>query len=350
MLEVFFPNLKAVLSSPPFFFKFFQVFGERSLTPLFLLVHLNFSCNCNCKMCFQRNDDYYMSRNRFLSKNDFLLLLKSALKSFRLKPLIHFFGGEPLLNPNFNDFLGLLRKEKFTGSLTTNGFLLKEVASEIVKSKSIRQVNVSLDGPPRVHDEIRRLENCFNKAIEGIREIDCYKNRFSTKYPLLNVNFAINEGNFDNIEEFVSIFINEPINSLSFGHLVFSCQGAKRPVNMDVEKLIKQLRKIRQKKLPYPVYFLPPIKEEDIEKYYFDFDYPFGKNCFIPWLGLGILPNLEVTPGGSMFACNQILGDLKKESLGKIWDSARLRAFRKRIKENGVPQACARCCHRQFYD
>ncbi|MBI5465589.1 SPASM domain-containing protein, partial [Candidatus Gottesmanbacteria bacterium] len=87
-----------------------------------------------------------------------------------------------------------------------------------------------------------------------------------------------------------------------------------------------------------------------LEKYYLDFDYPFGKNCSIPWLGLGILPNLEVTPGGGIFACNQILGSLQETSLAEIWNGAKLKAFRRQIKRNGVPRICFRCCHRQFYD
>ncbi len=350
MIDLFFPNLKSVLSKKPFLFRASQIFGEYSVTPLFLLVHLTFSCNCNCKICFQRKDKYYLSRNRFLSEDDFKQIIKSSKESFFLKPLIHFFGGEPLLNPNFDDFLRILTKEKFISSLTSNGFFLKEKAFNIVKSGVVKQINISLDGSPRIHDKIRRLKNCFTNALEGIREVDHWKKKFVTSRPLVNVNFAINEDNFQAIEEFINILRYEPINSLSFGHLVFSCQETKMPTNMNIKQLTEQLNKVRQKKLPFPIYFLPLIKDEDLEKYYFDFDYNFGKNCFMPWLGLGILPNLEVTPGGSMFACNQILGSLKETSLAKIWNGAKLRAFRRQIKENGVPRICFRCCHRQFYD
>lgn len=349
MIELFLPNLKSVLARPPFLFKVWQMFDEYSFTPLFLLVHLTFSCNCNCKICFQRENDFYRSRNKFLSQNDFRLILESAKKGFLLKPLIHLFGGEPLLNSNFGDFLSLLKKEKFTSSLTTNGFFLKKEALTIVRSGVVQQINVSLDGPSQIHDKIRRLKNCFSHALEGIREIAYFKKKSGTKRPLININFAINEDNFEVIEEFTEIFLKEPIDSLSFGHLVFSCQEWKMLPKVNIRQLTGQLKKVRQKKLPFPLYFLPSIKDKDLKVYYFDFDYPFGKNCFMPWLGLGILPNLEVTPGGSMFACNQILGSLKETSLAKIWNGAKLRAFRRQIKRNGVPRICFRCCHRQFY-
>lgn len=75
----------------------------------------------------------------------------------------------------------------------------------------------------------------------------------------------------------------------------------------------------------------------------------FQNNCNIPWLGLNILPNLEVTPGGGVLGCNQVVGNLKKESLKEIWNNSSMKKFRKDIIRDGLPALCFRCCHRQYY-
>lgn len=82
-----------------------------------------------------------------------------------------FTGGEPLLNPELPVLCSILRKEKIRLTLLTTGLLLGKNADEV--AASFDDVIVSLDGPPEIHDAIRRVEGAFDllhAGIEALRE------------------------------------------------------------------------------------------------------------------------------------------------------------------------------------
>jgi Fe-coproporphyrin III synthase len=63
----------------------------------------------------------------------------------------------------------LLRKRSIRITLLSTGLLLDRHAGSIVNS--LDDVIVSLDGPPRVHDEVRRVPGAFSLLERGIRAI-----------------------------------------------------------------------------------------------------------------------------------------------------------------------------------
>jgi cyclic pyranopterin phosphate synthase len=115
-----------------------------------LRISLLNTCNFSCVYCV--NDDaeqaYQMvvpaSKEEQLDTDEFVSLIKSVhqltgLKSIRLT------GGEPLL---YMDLIPLIEKIKSIGiediRLTTNGYYLKQMASQLKKS-GLQSINVSID-------------------------------------------------------------------------------------------------------------------------------------------------------------------------------------------------------------
>ena len=84
---------------------------------------------------------------------------------------INLTGGEPLLHPDFMFLAAEIRKRGLRLGILTNGTLITdEIAGQLASLHPVF-VQVSLDGPRRIHDEIRG-EGCFDKALAGI---DCLK-------------------------------------------------------------------------------------------------------------------------------------------------------------------------------
>jgi len=52
-------------------------------------------------------------------------------------------------------------------SIDTNGTLLKEFASDLLRIGSIH-ITISIDGPEEIHDRVRGVQGCFKKTEEGL--------------------------------------------------------------------------------------------------------------------------------------------------------------------------------------
>lgn len=125
-----------------------------------LVVHAHSSCNCRCLMC----DIWKTRETRRFGVRD----LERQLDSIRRLGVRHiaFSGGEPLMNPELPQLARTLRKEGIKLTLLSTGLLLSKCAAEV--AENFDDVIVSLDGPPQVHDQIRRVKAAFELLQSGI--------------------------------------------------------------------------------------------------------------------------------------------------------------------------------------
>jgi len=315
--------------------------------PIFLLLHLTLDCNCFCPACYQRKNDFYQTRNRFIDVDDLGRIFKEA-KSFFIKPRIHLFGGEPLLHPEFEKILALIDEAGLKSSLTTNGILLERFADKISFS-GLDQINISLDDLEDKHDQLRNFNGCFGRAVRGIKalrdkEVSARRNK------IININCLIGENNYFRLTDIVDYFIKNDlgIDLLAFQHSYFN--PATQSPRIDLSILGAQMEAVKKIKAPFDLVFIPEIKNKDLKEFYFlEKRSDFKNNCLMPWLGLSVLPNLEATPGGGVLGCNVIIGNLKSAALKEVWGNSAMKEFRKNLVQKKMPPACARCCHRRYY-
>jgi MoaA/NifB/PqqE/SkfB family radical SAM enzyme len=78
-------------------------------------------------------------------------------------------GGEPLMHSDLFRFCALLRERGIRITLLSTGLLFERFAARIVDS--IDDAIVSLDGPPPIHDRIRRVPGAFALMARGIEAI-----------------------------------------------------------------------------------------------------------------------------------------------------------------------------------
>ena len=120
-------------------------------------------CNCRCVMC----DIWRIREAKEITPED----LEQHLSSFRQLGVrwFVFSGGEPQLNKKWSCLAQMLRSTGSRVSLLTAGLLLKSQAQAI--TDSVDDVIVSLDGPPAVHNGIRRIPNAFEQLAEGVKAL-----------------------------------------------------------------------------------------------------------------------------------------------------------------------------------
>jgi MoaA/NifB/PqqE/SkfB family radical SAM enzyme len=78
-------------------------------------------------------------------------------------------GGEPLLHRNFTVLCGFFRGLNIRVTLLTTGLLLHAKAAQI--ATCVDEIIVSIDGPPAIHNTIRRIPRAFETISKGLATI-----------------------------------------------------------------------------------------------------------------------------------------------------------------------------------
>jgi MoaA/NifB/PqqE/SkfB family radical SAM enzyme len=132
-----------------------------SLPVLVLSPHAR--CNCRCVMCeiWKETDNTEMPFEE----------LQRHLEDIRKLAVewVVLSGGEPLMHSDLFRLATLLKQNGIRVTLLSTGILLKRFATQIVSH--IDDVIVSLDGPPDVHDRIRRVPGAFSQLEAGVRQL-----------------------------------------------------------------------------------------------------------------------------------------------------------------------------------
>ncbi|MEK6864468.1 MAG: radical SAM protein [Nanoarchaeota archaeon] len=150
---------------------------KRLKTPINLTLYVTSRCNANCKHCFykselnKKEEELSLQQIKTIAKT-----LKHPLKTLMIT------GGEPFLRNDVPEICGAFLKNNRTRriSIATNGMLTQKII-ESVKTllKSCRQlhVQISLDGPEDIHDNMRAVEGCYQKATATLRELEILQNK-----------------------------------------------------------------------------------------------------------------------------------------------------------------------------
>jgi MoaA/NifB/PqqE/SkfB family radical SAM enzyme len=125
-----------------------------------LVISPHNQCDCRCVMC-----DIWKTRE---AKEITPAEIERQLGSFRKLGVqwVVFSGGEPQKNSQLFQLAGALRAEGIRVTLLTAGLLLESQAEAV--AANIDDIIVSLDGPPALHNTIRRVPSAFERMLSGI--------------------------------------------------------------------------------------------------------------------------------------------------------------------------------------
>lgn len=130
----------------------------------YLQWHITHACNLRCVHCYQEDYGLQMPRQQlFAAVEDFARLLEGK----SLQGQVNLTGGEPLLHPDFYDLAGEIRRRGWRLGVLTNGTLIDDDTAARLAILHPVFVQVSLDGPPAIHDAIRG-KGAFDRAMEGV--------------------------------------------------------------------------------------------------------------------------------------------------------------------------------------
>ena len=128
-----------------------------------LVLNAHSRCNCRCVMC----DIWKRQQSTEIRAVD-LERHRDSLRRLSVEWVV-LSGGEPLMHGDLRGLCAFLRELGVRLTLLTTGLLLVRRAREV--AAWFDDVIVSVDGPPRIHDAIRRVRGSFDLIRDGVAAV-----------------------------------------------------------------------------------------------------------------------------------------------------------------------------------
>lgn len=274
----------------------------------YLVVNTTNRCNTICKYCFQSADSFkngedYLDFEKFKSIVDFTMPKAGQHK------IIHFTGGEPMLNKHFFDMLDYAIKCGYIIRIQTNGLLLNDCGKKEMELLSQPNVSlkISLDGATAEQHHYLRQKGTFDRVIAAIQKATQYNK-------VVGIKTCVHKLNLDHLGDLLDFCVES--NVAGFSYNVIRREGSALRLDpsccegIDEFEIVKRL-------VPYfnqPKYqYL--LNGNQIAMYYFSNSHLIASSChfYIDYDGR-IYSYQECLP-------EQYIGDLKKGNLEEQFDA-----------------------------
>lgn len=301
-------------------------------------------CDCHCVMC-----DIWKIRD---AKEFSVADLERQIASFRDLRVrwVVFTGGEPQKNSRLPVLAGMLREEGIRVTLLTAGLLLDAQAEAI--AATVDDVIVSLDGPPALHNRIRRVPKAFERLAAGVTEL----RRLRPDFPI-RARFTVQKLNHCSLRDTAVSAREIGLNSISFLAADVSSSAFNRPSTpaagqheqialnaVEVEELEQEIQRLIHEHagdLTSGFIAENPAKLGRIVQHFracLGQSEPVAPRCNAPWV------SAVIEAGGDVRPCffHRPLGNTRDGALHEILNSPQALQFRRNLDIASDP-ICQRC-------
>lgn len=335
-------------------------------------------CNLRCATCGQWGEKGFLHgrslgqlRREEVSPGRYADLLDDLVRCGN-RPLVYFWGGEPMLYEGSVDLMERAARLGLPVSIATNGTRVAREAERLVRTP-LFLLQVSIDGHcAELHDRLRPSVgggSNFQDVESALDAVSQARGRHPGGLPLMVSLTVISRENIHHLvdiyEKFhrqVDLFVfylswwidpdrasaHERDFSRRFGFtpsLHRGWLGSWKPTDYDaLDRQFQELaRRSRSLSAP-PAVILPKVTgAAELERYYTHHECTFGfKEC------ISIYQAVEIDSNGDMSPCRDYhdytVGNVKNDTIDRLWNSPAYRRFRNSISKEGLMPVCSRCC------
>jgi MoaA/NifB/PqqE/SkfB family radical SAM enzyme len=259
-------------------------------------------------------------------------------------------GGEPLLNRELDEICEFFRDLGLRITLLTTGVLLQKKA-RIVES-GIDDIIISLDGPPEVHDRIRRVSGAFQAIQKGVLEVRARRSSLP-----ISCRTTVQKLNHTHLRATVSASRSLGLDSISFLAADVSSAAFNREERWNPERQAEiSLSKAELIELEEEIELLIQMHNDDIDNGFIresveklrkigsrfreriEGTPPTAPICNAPWV------SAVVEVDGSVRPCffHPPIGNVQKMTLEEAINTETALSFRSHLKIASNP-ICQRC-------
>ena len=342
-----------------------------AFNPLSATLILTYNCNCRCKMCFYYNEDEIKNTSKIISKNKKLLLtteeildIIDQMASMGVR-VLNLHGGEPLIRRDIIEIIKYAKNKKLVVTITTNGMLINENLAKELVNLNIDWLNFSIDGPQKIHNEIRGFKG-YDKIVKAIKGVQKYKKSLNKNLPKISIASTISTKNMSHLHEVIKMAnelgVNEVTYALSTYYSKSTSQKTKQLIGLGKpeinepgnpvlkESLIKikpeivmeEKNKIKKYAKKYGIHVWFPT--DDCIKNYHNLAYNQSNFCWSPWRSLVISPYGYLYPCIPLSFISNSVGNTREKKIKEIWNGKEFRQFRIKLKKLKLLPQCSKCC------
>lgn len=221
-----------------------------------------------------------------------------------------YFQGEPLLHPDFIEFLKIAKQNKiYTASSTNAQMLNDEMAKKIVES-GLHKLIISVDGTTQEVYEKYRVGGSLIIAKEGIKALIAWKKKIKSNTPYVELQFLVLKHNEHQLPEIKKLAKEFGVNKLSL----------KTAQIIDFEKGSD---------------LIPTQKK--YARYQKTIDGTFRRKKQIHNCCWRAFSGAVITVDGDVLPCSYdkngefVFGNINEQTLAEIWHNEKARKFRQQI-------------------
>lgn len=276
-----------------------------------LYLHLTHECNLRCKHCYANAD---LPLKNEMTTPEYIRLIREFVELGGEQLILT--GGEPFLRRSLlYQILPVAKDYGLKTFVESNGTLITRNDAAFCK-KHDAKVGVSLDGVNKNSHQYIRGAGTFNRSVESIKILA--QNGVRT-----TIGMTLMSHNVEEAKKMVLLAEKLGAAAVSYSVLRVTGRSKKNPeLAVPIEKLVSAFREARKTGIEVGVKTgLEDIfsEAEGLQK---------RSSCGV---GVGLI---SVASDGNVYPCNMFqaegmqVGNVKEQSLGKIWKSDALKVFR----------------------
>jgi len=318
-------------------------------------------CNLNCKHC--RQAELRPQKEWTEIKNEMTMdQIREAWDNIDVKgKIVKINGGEPFVKKEMFEIFDYFKDRGAYNIVSTNGLIFKDPQKiELLREKGLVEIDTSIDGIGKIHDEVRGFPDLFNHLTNFIKEM-------SRDHKVL-VESCVQKLNVKQLPKILQLKKELGFYKIKFQLPVFTTiteiENASRMMGekLQYESQLKTLSR-------YDFSF------EDLFKSWGDmiltnesFDmHPkfFGSHQTLPLLCYNrtvrnthrllctYMFRSKIDPNGDVRFCPYIVksfGNIQKDNFEEVWNSKEFKEFRMKILKNNMLPSCENCPHLRLYN
>lgn len=186
--------------------------ADKNRVPISGQIEITRCCNLRCKHCYVPQNE-----NSYMCKNDYIGYLGQAKEAgCRFLTIT---GGEPLLNPDFEEIYKYTIEKGFVTSLYTNGTLIKDEHIRLFKKYPPRFVEITIYGASEdVYENVTGNREGFKHVKENIACLLQNNIRVRLKTFINKLNYY----DFENIAEFCKKLVGDnDLENFKYDYKIF---------------------------------------------------------------------------------------------------------------------------------
>lgn len=294
--------------------------------PNFVAIEATSNCSSRCIFC-DINWQKQKVNPGYMGEEVFGKILPILAKNTRV---VFSASGECFLHRDYVKMLKRLKEHVKIVTAITNGQVLNKALISKLVQYGLDELRVSIHASSESTYQNIYRGGRLSDVIDNLNLLNYIKAKNKTNFPVLNINIIAMRENIEEIPKIVELAGKLKANHVRIAHLIVANESIKDQsifYHKELETENFERAKEAANKSGIPI-FLPSFTESKTEC-----SMNFFNHLYITWDGLVLSCCME----------RHYYGDLKKESIEKIWNGRRIKLLRKTFYQKGIEEACPRC-------